>query len=108
MPHTNGTLPTASGGAHLKSNDRILRTAFQKEGYNRRIARKQPFLSAEAKAERLRWCLKMTELDKVGGLAESSFRGRVLYLCRKFTLECLGDQKPGEEFLENCIAPKVH
>ena len=60
-------------------------------GYNRRIARRKPFLFAKAKTEAT-MVPRTTELDS-GRLAEGGFHGRVLYLCRRSTWECLGDQK---------------
>lgn len=37
--------------------DQVLRNAFQTQGYNRRVARRKPFLNQEQKAKRLAWAL---------------------------------------------------
>ena len=65
--HESGGSHLPAAELHLTTNDRTLRAAFWNEGYNRRIARKKPFLSAKVKAERLRLCLERQNWTAEGG-----------------------------------------
>lgn len=91
--------------AEIHASEQVLQEAFQAEGYNRRVARKKPFLNAEKKARRLAWALAhehwtIKDWQRVIWTDESYVRttgvlGRV-WVTRLST----------EEYHEDCLVPK--
>ena len=91
--------------AEIQASERVLREAFRAEGYNRRVARKKPFLNADKKAKRLTWAQAhqhwtVEDWRHVIWTDESYVRttglgGRV-WVTRLST----------EEYYEDCLVPK--
>ena len=89
----------------LQASEKTLRAAFAKEGYNRRIARKKPYLDATRRMKRLQFGLNTQSWSR-------EMWRRVLW-----TDECyvwLGGKRgtvyvtrrAGEEYLDDCLVPK--
>jgi len=89
----------------LQASEKTLRTAFSKEGYNRRIARKKPYLNATRRMKRMHFGLNTQSWSR-------NMWRRVLW-----TDECyvwLGGKRgtvyvtrrAGEEYLDDCLIPK--
>ena len=89
----------------VQASEKTIRKAFSLEGYSRRVARKKPFLEERYKQERLAFALRHRHWTR------EDWR-RVIW-----TDECYiwlsGSQgrtwvtrRPGEEYEEDCIAPK--
>ena len=91
--------------ADIQACEKVLREAFEAEGYFRRVARKKPFLDAAKKAKRLAWALAhehwtIEDWRRVIWTNESYIRlngkgGRVWVT-----------RHAQEEFHEDCLVPK--
>jgi len=89
----------------LRLSTEVVRRALREEGFNRRVARQKPFLTATQKANRYNWALEhaswgIEEWRRVIWTDEASFNvggahGRIWVT-----------RRPGEEFNEDCLVPK--
>ena len=103
----NRRLPLAEVAklANIKASKRSLRRIFQSEGYNRRIARIKPFLTAQTKEKRLTWATNFADWTE-DDFSDVIFSDEAAFNCGELSGTIWVTRKPGEEYAEDCLVPK--
>jgi len=91
--------------AGVQASDRSLRRIFRSQGYNRRIARVKPFLTAAAKQRRLQWAQQFQDWRE-GDWGEVIFSDTAAFNCGQLSGTIWVTRKPHEEYEEDGLVPK--
>lgn len=88
----------------IEACERTIKKAFRKEGYNRRVARKKPFLTQEQKDRRLQWALEHRHWTPEQWLDWVLFTDECyIWMSRRGRIWVT--RAAGEEYHPDCVVP---